>query len=79
MRSTPKTKIGIRINGFLIASGSSDTIQCNKNFDYACAEFIRIANRLKVIKGEKIKMKINELETEFEAVTNSRIFKIKKL
>jgi hypothetical protein len=74
-----KLNVAIKVKRFLVLGGPSDEVKCNRYFNYAVGEFVRIANRLKVLAGEQIQLNFNEEETEMTASRGSQVFKIKKV
>lgn len=79
VRTDSKLNVAIKIKRFLILGGNSDSIKCNRFFDYAVCEFVKIANRLKVMANENIDLSINEDETILTASKGSQVFTITKV
>jgi len=73
-----KLDVAIAIKKFLVFGGPSEHLKCGKYFDFAFAEVVKIANRLRVYSGASIQLDYNELTNELTATRGSQVFTITK-
>lgn len=76
VKTTKKLDVAIAIKKFLVFGGPSDSLKCGKYFDFAFGEVLRIANRLKVIFGEKIKLDYCEVTNKLTATRGNQVFTV---